>query len=103
MPDTARQQSKAVGSHPPTAQMLESAYKVAERLGIQKIPEIVLTNFEACRRFLDTGLNHSTPRQISYAQAIAARMGVRLPEPLIRDSLAMSDWIATNRHVMRSR
>jgi len=87
----------------PTESMLESAHKVAQRLGLARLPESVLTNFDICRTFLDTGLNHSTPRQIQYAQAIAARLGVRLSDALIKDSLAMSDWIAANRHVMRWR
>lgn len=83
----------------PTENMVAFASRLAKRLN-QQLPSDVLTDFDACRKFIDANKEagmRPTEKQISFAERIAKEKGVSLPDDARSDSRRISEWIDANK------
>lgn len=79
----------------PTDKMLEFAKNVAKRIGV-RVPDEVMTDFDACREFLDTNKDAAmrpSDKQLNFAKSIAERKGVDIPEDVMANGRELSKWI----------
>ncbi len=79
----------------PTDKMLEFAKNVAKRIGV-RVPDEVMTDFDACRAFLDANKDAAmrpSDKQLNFAKSIAERKGIDIPEDVLANGRELSKWI----------
>lgn len=82
----------------PTDKQLDYASKLAARLGL-KLPAAVESDFEACRQFLDKYSRGTPPsaKAISFAESIANRKALQIPDNARQNARDLSAWIDVNK------
>ncbi len=86
-------------SNKPTDKQLEFAKNIAKKLNL-RVPDDVMTSFDACRAFIDEHLpayNKPSEKQLSFAQNIAQRKGVAIPDEILANGRELSRWIDDNK------
>lgn len=88
-------ETPAKRANKPTDKMLEFAKNVAKRIGV-RVPDEVMTDFDACREFLDSNKEAAmrpSDKQLNFAKSIAERKGVDIPEEVLNNGRELSKWI----------
>lgn len=85
----------------PTEPMLAFAQRIAAKLNIDMSdhPD-VLSNFDACKAFIDTNLpqfNKPTEKQLNFASRIATEKGLVVPPEVLADGRELSRWLDANK------
>lgn len=83
----------------PTEKMVNFAKSIARNLGIDLPPEVE-TDATACREFLNAHSGSAmrpSPKQLEYAQNIASRKNLTIPEDAVNDGRKISAWIDENK------
>lgn len=79
----------------PTDKMLDYAKSIAKSIG-QRVPDDVMTDFDACRAFIDANkdsANQPTEKQVKYAESIAKSKGLTIPAEVRANKKLISAWI----------
>ena len=79
--------------------MVRFAHVIARNLG-QPLPPEVETDAAACRTYIDTHKDTAmrpSPKQIEFAQSIAQRKGITVPEDVLTEGRKVSKWIDENK------
>lgn len=98
-PSTSTEKKSMSDDRKPTDKMLEFAKSIAKRLNI-RVPDEVMTDYEACKQFIDTNRDAAlrpSEKQLSFAQAIAQRKGVTVPAECLANGRELSKWIDDNK------
>lgn len=89
-------------ARPPSAKMVAAAKFAAKQRGHKELPAHVLTDFDACKAYLDVSIqdvrdrastNRPSDPQIAYAQRLAAELSCVVPDSALQDRKAMSAFI----------
>ncbi|XAI97216.1 hypothetical protein [Dolichospermum phage Dfl-JY45] len=89
-------------ARPPTAKMVQAAKFAAKQRGHKELPPNVLSDFNACKAYLDVSIqdvrdrastNRPSDPQVAYAQRLAVECRCVVPEKALQDRSAMSAFI----------
>lgn len=82
-------------SNAPTTKMLEYAKSIATRVSL-KVPDEVMTSFDACKAFIDTHKDQAmrpSEKQLNFANSIAERRGLTIAPEVLANGKELSAWI----------
>lgn len=83
----------------PTDKMMEYAKSIATRLKVP-VPDEVMTNFDACKAFLDANKDAAmrpSEKQLNFANSIAERKGLTVPPEALANGKELSAWIDSHK------
>lgn len=83
----------------PTDKMLEFAKSIAKKVGV-RIPDEVLTDFDACKAFIDEHKDvamRPSEKQLNFANSIASSKGLTIPAEVLANGRDLSKWIDDNK------